>query len=168
MHVKRLFRATVVGACAVASVACASPQGGGAQQAADLVLTGGRIYTVDEAHPWAEALAVRGRDIVYVGDNEGARGFVGEKTSVEDLGGKFVMPGIIATHEHSIFLMGVSSGLVIEELSHDKKKMLAEVKAYLAKNPDGPYMSYGGATRTRSRSTGRRSTRSRAPTDRSS
>ena len=113
-------------------------------EAADYVYTNGRVYTVDDANPWAEAFAVRGSDLVYVGDAAGAEAYVGDATAVEDLGGKFVMPGVIATHEHSIFLMGVSSGLIIEELSHDKDKMLAEVKAYLEKNPDGPYMSYGG------------------------
>lgn len=113
-------------------------------QVADFVFTDGKIYTVNNKQPWAYAVAVKGNKIVYVGDAEGAKAFVGDNTKLEDLGGKFMMPGIIATHEHSIFLMAVKSGLVIEELSHDKNKMLAEVKAYLEKNPDGPFMSYGG------------------------
>jgi predicted amidohydrolase YtcJ len=116
----------------------------GSTQKADFVFTNGRVYTVDEANPWAEAIAVEGNSIVFVGSDDGAQRFIGSDTQVEDLGGRFVMPGIISTHEHSIFLMGVSSGLVIEELSHDKDKMLAEVAAYLEENPDGPFMSYGG------------------------
>jgi len=115
-----------------------------AADTADAVYTNARIYTVNNDKPWADAIAVRGDDIVYVGDDEGARAYVGEATAVEDLGGRFVMPGIIATHEHSIFLMAVNSGLVIEELSHDKDKMLAELKAYVEEHPEGPYMSYGG------------------------
>ncbi len=117
-------------------------QSGGEQ--ADRVVTNGKIYTVSEKQPWAEAMAVKDGEIVYVGDSTGAQAFIGKKTKVEDLGGKFVMPGVVSTHEHSIFFAAVSSGLVIEELSHDKDKMLAELKAYLEKNPDGPYMSYGG------------------------
>ncbi len=113
-------------------------------EAADTVYTNGKIYTVDDNNPWAEAVAVKGNSIIFVGSSEDAKQYTGSKTKVEDLGGKFVMPGIISTHEHSIFLMAVKSGLVIEELSHDKDKMLAEVKAYLEKNPDGPFMSYGG------------------------
>jgi len=89
-------------------------------------------------------MAVRDGEIVYVGDAKGAQALVGEKTKVEDLGGKFVMPGVVSTHEHSIFFSAVSSGLVIKELSHDKNKMLAEVKKYLEEHPDGPFMSYGG------------------------
>jgi len=126
----------------VLAAACAGGERAG--EVADTVYTNGRIYTVDEANPWAEAIAVSGNEIVYVGDGAGAEALVGDATTVEDLGGRFVMPGIIATHEHSIFLMGVASGLVIEELSHDKDKMLAEVAAYLETHPDGPFMSYGG------------------------
>ena len=126
----------------VLAAACAG--GERAAEVAGTVYTNGRIYTVDEANPWAEAMAVRGNEIVYVGDGAGAEALVGDATRVEDLDGRFVMPGIIGTHEHSIFLMGVASGLVIEELSHDKDEMLAEVAAYLEENPDGPFMSYGG------------------------
>ena len=113
-------------------------------EAADYVYTNARAYTVDDSNSWAEAIAISGSDIVYVGDANSASAYIGDATVVEDLGGRFVMPGIISTHEHSIFLMAVSSGLVIEELSHDEDKMLAEVAAYLAQNPDGPFMSYGG------------------------
>jgi len=130
---------TLAAGMAVLVAACA-----GAPAPADRVYTNGRIYTVNDAQPWAEAMAVAGNDIVFVGSAQDAERFVGPATEVEDLGGRFVMPGIIATHEHSIFFMGVSSGLVIEELSHDKNKMLAEVRAYLDAHPDGPFMSYGG------------------------
>jgi predicted amidohydrolase YtcJ len=40
------------------------------------VLTNGKVYTVSEAQPWAEAVAVRGREIVYVGGNAGAEALV--------------------------------------------------------------------------------------------
>ncbi len=123
---------------AVLAIACAK------STPADRVYTNGRIYTVNEAQPWAEAMAVDGNNIVFVGSTADAEGFIGADTEVEDLRGSFLMPGLIGTHEHSIFLMAVSSGLVIEELSHDKDKMLAEVAAYLEENPDGPFMSYGG------------------------
>jgi len=125
---------------AVMFVGCATAK----QEPADHVYTNARIYTVNDAKPWADAMAVRGSDIVYVGDAKGAQAFVGDNTSIEDLGGKFVMPGVVSTHEHSIFLMAVSSGLVFKELSHDKNKMLAELKEYLKEHPDGPYMSFGG------------------------
>jgi len=114
------------------------------QETADVIYTSGKIYTVDDNQPWAEALAIKDGGLVAVGSNADVEKFKGENTEVVDLGGKFVMPGIISTHEHSIFLMAINSGLVFKELSHDKNKMLAELKEYLEKNPDGPYVSFGG------------------------
>ena len=124
----------------VAATACSQ----GSAPEADVVYRNGSIYTVDTQQLWADAIAVKGNSIVFVGSDENVQKFIGSDTQVEDLGGKFVMPGIISTHEHSIFLMAVNSGLVFEELSHDKDKMLAELKTYLEENPDGPFISYGG------------------------
>jgi len=133
---KRLALLTLLAAVVLAPAAFAD--------VADLVVTNGKVYTVNEGQPWAEAMAVRGGEIAYVGDDEGAKAFVGDGTKVEDLGGKFVMPGIIPTHEHTIFYMAVNSGLMFKELYHDKDKMLADLKTYLEQHPDGPYMSFGG------------------------
>lgn len=68
--------------------------------AADLVLTNGRIYTVDEANPWAEAVAVLGGRFIAVGSNADVDGLIGERTQVLDLKGRFVMPGIYDMHTH--------------------------------------------------------------------
>jgi len=114
------------------------------QETADIVYTNGKIYTVNENQPWAEALAIKDGGLIAVGSNADVEGMKGENTEVIDLEGKFVMPGVVSTHEHSIFFSAVSSGLVIKELSHDKNKMLAELKKYLEEHPDGPFMSYGG------------------------
>ena len=78
---------------------------------ADYVLKNGKIYTSDESQPWAEALAIEAENIVYLGDNKGARAFIDTETIVADLQGKMTMPGIIATHEHATMLMALSSGL---------------------------------------------------------
>ena len=53
-----------------------------ADDAADFVMINGKIYTVNEGQPWAEAVAVKGKDIVFVGDNAGAAAFVGKGTEV--------------------------------------------------------------------------------------
>ncbi len=43
------------------------------KQSADFVFTNGKIYTVNENQPWAEAVAVTGNKIVYVRSDEGAK-----------------------------------------------------------------------------------------------
>jgi len=69
---------------------------------ADLVMKNGVICTVDGRFNTAEAVAVRAGRFVYVGTNAGAGAFIGEKTVVTDLGGKFVLPGFIDSHAHPI------------------------------------------------------------------
>ena len=68
--------------------------------APDLVLAGGRIFTADEARPWAEALAVRGERIVAVGSNAEVRALAGPSTRVIELNGRVVVPGINDAHLH--------------------------------------------------------------------
>ncbi|HYL45559.1 MAG TPA: amidohydrolase [Candidatus Limnocylindrales bacterium] len=69
--------------------------------AADLVLTNGKIYTLDSSHPWATALAGRGETIVAVADSEAEiKGWIGPKTRILDLQGKFAMPGFNDAHVH--------------------------------------------------------------------
>ena len=111
---------------------------------ADTVALNGKIYTSNPKQPWAEAVAIKGTDIVYVGDNEGAKTSVGKQTTVADLRGKFMMPGIISTHEHPLMVMALQSGLTLE-YTEDAKKMLASVKEYVEKNPDAPLFSFGGS-----------------------
>jgi len=68
---------------------------------ADLVLLDGDIYTVNSSHPEAKALVITGNSITAVCDtNEEAKKYVGHKTKVINLGGKFVLPGIIDAHVH--------------------------------------------------------------------
>jgi hypothetical protein len=50
-------------------------------------------YTVDRVRTWAEAVAIRGDEIVYVGGNKGAARYVGPRTRVVNLAGKLVLPG---------------------------------------------------------------------------
>ncbi len=67
---------------------------------ADLVLTGGKIVTGDEAKPQAEALAVRGDWVVAVGTAKEIKNYIGDKTEVINLQGKLAVPGLIDSHLH--------------------------------------------------------------------
>lgn len=69
-------------------------------QPADRVFMNGSVYTVDPERPWARAVAIRGGDIVYVGDDAGAREHAGPGTKVTDLDGKMLLPGFHDSHSH--------------------------------------------------------------------
>ncbi len=70
------------------------------ESAADLVFRNGNIYTVTKQKPKAEAIAIKGDRIVFVGSNSAVQKYVGEKTRVVDLQGKTVVPGMTDAHHH--------------------------------------------------------------------
>lgn len=67
---------------------------------ADLVLKNGNVYTASDKSPRAEAIAIKGGRILFVGSNTEAQKFVGSKTRVVDLQGKTVLPGFTDAHQH--------------------------------------------------------------------
>ena len=71
----------------------------------ELILTNARVYTVDSDRPWAEAVAVAGGRITAVGTSSDLDALAGPNTEVRDLGGAFLMPGLIDVHNHH-FLAG--------------------------------------------------------------
>jgi predicted amidohydrolase YtcJ len=68
--------------------------------AADLVLRNGKIATVDDAHPAAQALAIRGETIAAVGTEEEILPYIGSSTRVVDLHGMLAIPGFVESHAH--------------------------------------------------------------------
>ena len=68
--------------------------------AADLVLRGGTVATVDPAIGTVEAIAVNGYTITAVGSDDDIASFIGPETEVIELGGRFAMPGFIEGHGH--------------------------------------------------------------------
>jgi predicted amidohydrolase YtcJ len=69
-------------------------------QNADFVFKNGAIYTIDSKNPKAEAIAITGKKISYVGNNAGVQAFIGNKTKVTDLHGQMLLPGFIESHIH--------------------------------------------------------------------
>jgi predicted amidohydrolase YtcJ len=91
------FRRWALGAVLCAIIAC------GAESefpAADHVFLGGKIYTADATRSVAQAIAVRGGSIVFVGNDEVARNYIGEWTRVHELAGRMVLPGLHDVHLH--------------------------------------------------------------------
>lgn len=67
---------------------------------ADLVLQNGNFYTVNDRQSNAQAVAVKGDRILFVGSNLGARKYIGKTTRVIDLKGETVVPGMTDAHHH--------------------------------------------------------------------
>jgi predicted amidohydrolase YtcJ len=87
-------------ACVAAGLALVAAGCGPHVEPADLVLTNGRIATVDPGAPFAEALAVRGDKVEAVGTTRFMRAYIGQNTQVIDLAGQFALPGFVESHAH--------------------------------------------------------------------
>ncbi|MDR1447801.1 MAG: amidohydrolase [Candidatus Ancillula sp.] len=67
---------------------------------ADTVYLHGNIYTVDDNFTTVSSMVVKDNKILYVGTDDGARKFAGNKTKIVDLNGKTVIPGLFDNHLH--------------------------------------------------------------------
>jgi len=95
---------------------------------ADLIVTGARVYTVDDDRPIADALAVRGGRVLYVGSERGAMAFKGSATRVVEMAGRTIVPGIVDAHAH---LLSLGHALQVVDLVGSKSydEVVARVAA---------------------------------------
>jgi predicted amidohydrolase YtcJ len=110
---------------------------------ADLVLTGGRLFTADGAGSWARAMAIRNGRIAAVGPDAAAAALVGPRTRVIDLRGRTVTPGFGDSHVHPTHggLARIRCELH-EERGRDR--YLEIIAAYAASHPDTEWILGGG------------------------
>jgi predicted amidohydrolase YtcJ len=99
-NVRTLSALRLLSAGLLATVALACGSYGAKVDPVDLVLRNGKVVTMDEARPDAQAIAVKGDTIVAVGTNDEIQPYVGETTKVIDLAGQLAVPGFIESHGH--------------------------------------------------------------------
>ena len=78
---------------------------------ADVVYTNGRIYTVNEAQPWAEAVAIRDGKFIAVGSAADVEAVTGDGTEVIDLEGGFAI--ILDPFKYPPLCFGVDAGIIV-------------------------------------------------------
>lgn len=149
----RTLLAGLAGAASLLAAAC----GPGAEPA-DLILTNGAVYTLSWSEPardgtpaadapvtagaWrpdAEAVAMRGGEIVYVGDAAGARDHEGEGTRVVDVDGATVLPGLVDSHTH-VDNLGTTLAQVDLEGVETEEEAVERVAARAARVPQGEWI----------------------------
>jgi len=110
---------------------------------ADLIFTGGEIFTADPTIAKASAVAVRDDRIVYVGNLAGAVAFEGEQTHRVDIGDGLLIPGLMDSHTH--VFMGSFTDVGVN-LSHADtlEKLQTALEAIRDAHPgDGPVYARG-------------------------
>jgi predicted amidohydrolase YtcJ len=105
------------------------------QEKADMVLLNGKIFTLDDANPFVESLAVKEGLILALGKSADIKRFIGPQTQVLDVKGKLIIPGLIDAHTHfasgghslaSLSFRGVNSIEKIQEMVASKINEFSE------------------------------------------
>ena len=106
---------------------------------ADLVLTGGKIVTMDQSQPIVEAMAVEGDRIIAIGSAATINNYVGSETEVIQLDGKFTMPGFIEGHGHFV---GLGQSMMMLNLMKAKnwEEIVGQVEEAAKVTPAGQWI----------------------------
>jgi predicted amidohydrolase YtcJ len=92
----------------------------------DLILTNGRVVTMDQRDSVVEAVAVKGERIIKVGSNSEIKPMAGKNTRILDLGGRVMLPGLVDAHSHT-------DGVSPECLDLTQARSIAEIKDAVVK-----------------------------------
>lgn len=128
-----LLAATFLGAGVV--VGCGGNDG---VEPADVVLRGGKVVTMDGERRIAQAVAVRGGRIAFVGSDAEAARRIGSGTKVIELGGRMLMPGFIDAHLHAL---AGGRALLVCDLAYaplTRTQLAQRLQACLDATPEAP------------------------------
>jgi len=149
--------------CAVLALLGLTGCSGYESPTADLVLTGGSVYSLDWAppgpdgtpaddapfsaadgwHPDATAVALAGNEVVFVGDDAGAEAYIGTNTRVILLHGATVLPGLVDSHTH-VAELGRNLSRVDLVGVGTEEEAIARTVARAAEVPEGTWIVGAG------------------------
>ncbi|MCK4692866.1 MAG: hypothetical protein KAT23_04510, partial [Anaerolineales bacterium] len=82
-----------------------------------MIFRNGHIHTLDNLVPLAESLAIDKDRVVAVGSNDETEDIAGPETTIEDLEGRIILPGLTDAHIH------------LEKYTHNLNKVNVEVSS---------------------------------------
>ena len=113
-----------------------------APRRADLALVNGRIYTLDPARPWVEAVAITGSQISAVGSSAEVRALASDATRVIDLRGAFALPGFNDAHVHVDSTGALLIGVNLLDV-HEATAFATRVREAVGRLPKGSWITRG-------------------------
>jgi predicted amidohydrolase YtcJ len=133
----------IAGLLIVALLCCFVPASAAKTETADVIFLNGNVYTVNERQPLAQAVAVKGERIIFVGSDADAKKYQGKQTRVLDLRGRTVLPGMTDAHYH---IQGVGAREVNLNLegTTSLEDLLAKVRARVARAEPGKWVTGRG------------------------
>ncbi|MFB7634501.1 amidohydrolase [Streptomyces sp. NPDC056149] len=111
--------------------------------AADTILVGARVRTLDPARPRAGAVALKDGRIAAVGDAADVRHWRGAATEVIDLAGATLVPGLTDGHSHPLWGVEMATGLDLTAV-RDLAGLRAELAAAVREVPRGGWLTGWG------------------------
>ncbi len=118
---------------------------------ANLVLKNGAVDTVDPDRSWAQAIAISGDRIVYVGTDAHVEPYIGSNTTVIDLDGKMVLPAFVDSHMHpaqSAYLYQYQLSLFDVTAEDQIQAYLRVIKEFTGRNSKAPWIIGAGYARS--------------------
>jgi predicted amidohydrolase YtcJ len=135
-----LRKSLIVFVCALACVACSRQPSPTPAKPGTVAIVNARIWTGDDARPWAQALVIDGATLALVGTDEDAR--KANAGQIVDAGGRLIVPGFTDAHVH--FLQGGSSLASVQlRDARTREDFVARIKAFAATVPAGTWITGG-------------------------
>ncbi|MCB2114525.1 MAG: amidohydrolase [Parvularculaceae bacterium] len=128
--------------CAAGALLLASCANAPGARTADVIYVNANVWTGVKGAARAEAVAIAGDKIVYVGDDDGALRFQGEATEIVDLGGDFLAPGFIDNHTHFFDGSFALASVPLNDAS-SKDEFVRRIADYASSRPKGEWITGG-------------------------
>ncbi len=135
-----LHKLSRLAACLLIVVGCSKQPAPVAARPGTVAVVNARIWTGDDAQPWAQALVIDGDSLALVGSDEDAR--KANAAQVVDAGGRLIVPGFTDAHTH---IREGGFGLASVQLrdARTREEFVARIKAFAATVPAGTWITNG-------------------------
>lgn len=109
-------------------------------EVATQVFKNGQIYTVNEQQEWADAVAIKGNKIIFVGSNDEVENYIDSTTKVIELSGKMMMPGFHDVHMHPIESASENTDFTISDTVTNPENYIDEISDASAAKPGSDWL----------------------------
>jgi predicted amidohydrolase YtcJ len=135
-----LHKIAIAAACLLIVVGCSKHPAPAAAKPGTVAIVNARIWTGDDAQPWAQSVVIDGETLALVGSDEDAR--KANAAQIIDAGGRLIVPGFTDAHVH--FISG-GFGLASVQLrtANTREEFAARLKAFAATVPAGTWITGG-------------------------
>lgn len=107
---------------------------------ADMVVMNANVFTSETDTPWVQAIAVKEKRFIFVGDNNGVSRYIGPNTRVINAGGRIITPGFVDNHCHPLWMGAMMAMMADLYAVNDFEQFKAGVIRYANDNPRNPFV----------------------------